>query len=186
MILASASPRRINLLKQVGIIPDEIVPANIDETPLLREKTSSLAIRLAMQKAEAIAKQRKDCLVIGADTIVRCGNRVLPKPENEEEARNFMVWLSGRRHTVFSAVAVSYNCVTKYKLIITKVKFKRLSSDEINNFIATKEWEGKSGGYALQGYAARFIEWVHGSDSAVVGLPLSATCKLLQSFGFYY
>ncbi|MDG1286486.1 MAG: Maf family protein [Rickettsiales bacterium] len=175
LILASASPRRLELLRQVGIEPDEIIPAEIDEAPLKGERPVTYVARMAKEKCAAI--QREGATVLAADTVVACGSRILGKPENETQAREFLKLLSGRRHRVYTAICVNGRC----KTVLTHVKFKRLSEQEVTDYIASNEWQGKAGGYAIQGRGAAFVPWINGSYSAVVGLPLSETLSLLTS-----
>lgn len=179
LVLASASPRRLTLLAQIGLEPDEVIAADIDETPLKGETPRLLALRLATAKAEAV--QARDAIVIGADTVVALGRRVLPKAESEAQARACLALLSGRTHRVYTGVAVrALGGPTRTRLAETRVSFKRLSTTEIDAYIASGEWHGKAGGYAVQGHAARFISNMIGSYSAVVGLPLYETANLLE------
>jgi septum formation protein len=182
LVLASASPRRLDLLKQIGIVPDEIVAADVDETPLKDETPRLLAARLARAKAEAV--QREGAVVLAADTVVALGRRSLPKTETEAEARRCLELLSGRAHIVFTAVAVrAPGGALRERMVEARVIFKRLSAEEIDAYIASGEWCGKAGGYAIQGLAARYIRNISGSHSAIVGLPLHETANLLQSCG---
>ena len=176
LILASASPRRLELLQQVGIKPDEIIPAEIDETPNKGEKPQQYVERMALEKCAAV--QRDGAVTLAADTVVACGRRILGKPDNEAEARNFLQLLSGRRHRVYTAICVNVRC----KTVMTQVKFKRLSPQDIDNYILSNEWQGKAGGYAIQGLASAFIPSINGSYSNVVGLPLTETIRMLTSF----
>ncbi len=179
LVLASASPRRLTLLAQIGLEPDEVIAADIDETPLKGETPRLLALRLATAKAESV--HAEDAIVIGADTVVAVGRRVLPKAESEDEARACLALLSGRTHRVYTGVAVrAPGGPTRTRLAETRVSFKRLSAAEIDAYIASGEWHGKAGGYAVQGHAARFISSIIGSYSAVVGLPLYETANLLE------
>ena len=179
LVLASASPRRLTLLAQIGLEPDEVIAADIDETPMKGETPRLLALRLATAKAEAV--QTRDAIVIGADTVVAVGRRVLPKAESEDEARACLALLSGRTHRVYTGVAVrAPGGLTRTRLAETRVSFKRLSAAEIDAYIASGEWHGKASGYAVQGHAARFISNMIGSYSAVVGLPLYETANLLE------
>jgi septum formation protein len=182
LVLASASPRRLDLLKQIGIVPDEVVAADVDETPLRDETPRLLAARLARAKAEAV--QRDGAIVLAADTVVALGRRSLPKADTEAEARRCLELLSGRAHIVFTAVAVrAPDGALRERMSEARVIFKRLSAEEIDAYIASDEWRGKAGGYAIQGFAARYIRSVSGSYSAIVGLPLHETANLLQSYG---
>jgi septum formation protein len=181
-VLASASPRRLDLLRQIGFTPDEIVAADIDETPLKDELPRALAVRLARAKADATA--RNDVVVLAADTVVGVGRRVLPKAETEAEARACLELLSGRPHRVYTAVAViAPGQRLRERLTETRVFFKRLTQDEIASYLNSGEWRGKAGGYAVQGLAARFVTHIAGSYSAVVGLSLFETANLLESCG---
>ena len=185
LVLASASPRRVELLAQVGIVPDGIVPADIDETPQRREEPGPLAKRLALGKAEAVAAAHKGAWVLAADTVVGLGRRILGKPENADDARRFLSLLSGRRHRVFGGVTVIPPGGTpSRRLVVTTVTFKRLETTEIESYLASGEWEGKAGAYAIQGRAGGFVRRINGSYSNVVGLPLYETLSLLRGSGF--
>jgi septum formation protein len=184
LILASASPRRLDLLAQIGIVPDEIVPAEIDEQSEPRERPGDLARRLAMAKAGSIAGRYSGDVVLGADTVVACGRRVLPKAADEAEARKCLELLSGRRHRVYGGVSVIDGDGAEHaRLVMTAVVFKRLSKPEIDQYIEGGEWQGKAGAYAIQGAAAAFVPKIIGSYSNVVGLPLAETAALLQGLG---
>jgi nucleoside triphosphate pyrophosphatase len=183
-VLASASSRRVSLLDQVGYPPDLTVPAHVDETPLKGELPRSLARRLASAKAQAVAESVPDALVLGADTVVARGRRILPKPTDEGEARRCLALLSGGRHRVYGGVAViTPGERARVRVATTVVAFKRLSRDEVDRYLASGEWRGKAGGYAIQGRAAAFVRQITGSYSNVVGLPLFETCALLQGLG---
>lgn len=184
LILASASPRRIDLLAQIGIVPNKVLPASIDETPLPHELPLSYAERIARHKAQTIHALHPDALVIAADTVVHCGRRILPKAEEEGVARQCMQLLSGRRHRVTTAVACRTATHNVVKLVTTLVRFKRLSPQEIEQYIASQEWHGKAGGYAIQGCASAFIPAINGSYSNVVGLPLAETSAMLNRLGW--
>ena len=185
LVLASASPRRLDLLVQVGIVPDFIEPAHVDETPVPRERPEHLAVRLARAKVQAVAARHPDVWVLGADTVVACGRRIVPKPANAAEARACLVLLSGRRHRVWGGVAVvTPDGATRLRRVVTAVTFKRLHPAEIADYVASEEWRGKAGGYAIQGRAARFVAAIGGSYSNVVGLALYETCALLDGLGF--
>jgi septum formation protein len=184
-VLASSSPRRRDLLAQIGVWPDAIVPAEIDETPLPRELPAPLARRLARAKAEAVAAAHPGALVLAADTVVAAGRRVLPKAETAEQARACLALLSGRRHRVHVGVcAIAPDGRRAERLVTTIVAFKRLTPAEIDGYLATGEWQGKAGGYAIQGRAGAFVRFLSGSYSAVVGLPLAETAALLGGLGF--
>lgn len=185
LVLASASPRRRELLRQIGLEPDTIDPAHVDETPLLRESPAAYALRLASLKAQEVAPRHGDALVLGADTVVACGRRILFKAEDADAARECLEMLSGRRHRVHGGVCVvDAQGRSHTRLVTTVVAFKRLDVREIENYLATGEWQGKAGGYAAQGRAAVFVRAINGSYSNVVGLPLFETHALLQGLGF--
>jgi septum formation protein len=177
LILASASPRRLALLAQIGITPDEVIAADIDETPLKEETPRALALRLARAKAEAV---KADGRVLAADTVVAVGRRVLPKAETEGEARDCLALLSGRGHRVYTGVALTTAKGVRERLVETRVTFKVLSPAETDAYIASGEWKGKAGGYAAQGLAGRYITSIVGSYSNIVGLPLYETANLLE------
>ncbi len=183
LILASASPRRLELLAQIGIRPDEVAPADIDETPLSGETPRALALRLAAAKAAAVPCP-DNAVVLAADTVVAVGRRLLGKPSDAAEAMGFLTLLSGRRHDVLTGVAVRRGDRTRARVAEAKVRFKRLSATEIERYIAGGEWRGKAGGYGIQGAAAALVPWMSGSYSAVVGLPLAETAALLESVGY--
>ncbi|MBX6366792.1 MAG: septum formation protein Maf [Rhodospirillales bacterium] len=184
-MLASASPRRLDLLAQIGIRPDAVDPADIDETVRPRELPGPHALRLAREKALAVAARHPDAFVLAADTVVACGRRVLPKAEDEATARRCLELLSGRRHRVHGGVAlVAPGGRLTHRLVETVVAFKRLAPEEVAAYLASGEWRGKAGGYAIQGRAARFVRWLSGSYSNVVGLPLFETASLLEGSGF--
>ncbi len=184
-ILASASPRRLELFKQVGITPDDIIPAEIDETPHAYEKPAILVARLARQKAEHVAGHNQDAFILASDTIVACGNRILGKADNEEQARSFLKLLGGRKHTVYTAVSlISPDGKSSLRTVKTTVKFKRLDQTELDFYIGSDEWRGKAGAYAIQGLGARFIKSINGSYSNVVGLPLLETVNMLKGCGY--
>ncbi|HEX5320420.1 MAG TPA: Maf family protein [Stellaceae bacterium] len=185
LVLASASPRRLDLLRQIGIEPDIVDPADIDETPLPGELPRLHAARLARAKAETVRRRHPDALVLAADTVVACGRRILGKPETEAEARQFLTLLSGRRHRVIGAIVVmNPNDNISSREIVSQVLFKRLTNIEIARYLATEEWRGKAGGYAIQGKAAAFVAWMSGSYSNVVGLPLFEAAQLLAGQGY--
>jgi len=190
LILASASPRRLDLLRQIGIEPSHLMAASLDETPLKGELPRVHAIRLAREKAEAVLAKpetnahAESVVVLAADTVVAVGRRILPKAETEAEARACLALLSGRPHRVHTAVMVAKSDGTRrLRHVETRVGFKRLSNEEIETYIASGEWQGKAGGYAIQGLAAAYIDFISGSYSGVVGLPLYETAQLLSSVG---
>jgi septum formation protein len=181
IILASASPRRVQLLAQIGITPTAIIPANIDETPLPRETPATYVLRVARTKAAAISKSHPAQPVLAADTVVALGRRILPKAEDEAAARACLALLSGRRHRVMTAVCVVDGAGTlRHKTVTSIVKFSVLTPAMIDAYIASGEWQGKAGGYGIQGAAASFIPFISGSYSNVVGLPLFETAGLLH------
>jgi septum formation protein len=183
-VLASASPRRLDLLRQIGIEPDQIDPAEIAETPHPRELPRNLAARLASEKAGAVAARHPGAVVLGADTVVACGRRVLPKAEDEATARRCLEQLSGRRHQVLGGVCIiGADGAIHQRLVVTTVRFKRLSAAELDAYLAIGDWHGKAGGYAIQGPAAALAPWINGSYSNVVGLPLHETATLLTALG---
>jgi septum formation protein len=185
LVLASASPRRLELLRQIGIVPDRIDPPEIDESIAAGELPAAHALRLAAEKARAVAARHPAAYVLAADTVVACGRRILPKPEDETTARRCLELLSGRRHRVRSGVALACpDGKLALRRVESQVGFKRLSADEIALYLATGEWRGKAGGYAIQGRAAALIRWVAGSYSNVVGLPLYETAQLLAGLGW--
>jgi septum formation protein len=185
LILASASPRRLDLLRQVALSPEAVDPADLDETPLKGELPAQHALRLALAKAEAVAPRHPGAFVLAADTVVGCGRRILPKAEDESTARRCLTLLSGRRHRVHGGIAVvTPSGKLASRQVQTIVTFKRLTESEIEGYIASGEWRGKAGGYAIQGLAALFVRQIGGSYSNVVGLPLYETAALLNGQGF--
>ena len=185
LVLASASPRRLELLRQVGIEPATVAPAAIDEAPRARELPAHYARRMAREKAEAVASDHADAFVLGADTVVALGRRILPKAEDEAAARACLERLSGRRHRVLGGLAViAPDGRRAERLVATAVTFKRLEAREIAAYLASGEWRGKAGGYAIQGRAAAFIPRINGSYPNVVGLPLTETLALLTGLGY--
>ncbi|HEX4112087.1 MAG TPA: Maf family protein [Stellaceae bacterium] len=185
LVLASASPRRRDLLAQIGLVPDAIDRADLDETPLPDELPPTHAARLARAKAETVAPRHPGAFVLAADTVVACGRRILPKAENAETARRCLELLSGRRHRVIGGVAVmTPDGKLGMRLVISNVTFKRLTSTEIREYVASGEGLGKAGGYAIQGLAARYIRVIGGSYSNIVGLPLFETVSLLAGLGY--
>jgi len=185
LILASASPRRLDLLKQIGITPDQIIPADVDETPLDGEKSTALAERLAQLKAEKIASDHPQSFILASDTVVACGNRILGKAKDKAEARKFLTLLSGRRHHVYTGVClITPDGQISTKTVNTVVKFKNLDQSELDYYLSHDEWMGKAGGYAIQGIAARYIRAINGSYSNVVGLPLCEVTNMLKGRGY--
>ena len=185
LVLASQSPRRLELLRQIGIVPDRVDPADIDETPARGELPASHVVRLAEAKARAVAPRHPGAFILAADTIVACGRRILPKAEDSATARACLTLLSGRRHRVFGGVAVLTPAgKMTIRRIVSQVAVKRLSEMELDSYLESGEWQGKAGGYAIQGSAAAFIPWLAGSYSNVVGLPLFETAQLLAGRGY--
>jgi septum formation protein len=191
LVLASASPRRLGLLQQVGIDPDHLHPTDVDETPDRAELPRQLAQRLAKLKAEAAYEWSKrdaawsGAFIVAADTVVAVGRRVLPKAETIEDAESCLALLSGRAHRVWTGVAVvSPDGTVRSRLVETRVRFKRLSRAEIDAYVASDEWRGKAGGYAIQGIAGGFVVALQGSWPSVVGLPLFETLMLLEGAGY--
>ncbi len=185
LILASASPRRMDLLAQIGIFPDKIAPAHIDETPLKDELPTQLARRLGIGKAGAVAPDHPGDCVLACDTVVAVGRRTLGKAETPDDTRQFLQLLSGRRHRVLGGLTVIDQAGKIHdKLVSTAVVFKRLEKREIDDYIDCGEWHGKAGGYAIQGRAATFVKKISGSYSNVVGLPLFETSMLLKGLGY--
>ncbi|MDX1484010.1 MAG: Maf family protein [Alphaproteobacteria bacterium] len=185
-VLASASPRRRDLLAQIGRPPDAVLIPDVDESPAANEPPQAHALRLAREKAAQVAArpEARGAVVLGADTVVACGRRILPKAEDEAIARRCLGLLSGRRHRVIGGVAViAPGGASGIRSCVTTVAFKRLTAGEIDDYVAGGEWRGKAGGYAIQGRAAVFVRFIRGSYSNVVGLPLYETERLLESLG---
>jgi septum formation protein len=185
LVLASASPRRLDLLAQLGIVPVVIDPADIDETPGPGELPARHAARLALAKATAVASRHRQAFVLAADTVVACGRRILPKAETRAVAEACLKLLSGRRHRVIGGLCIiSPDGRPSLRTVVSQVTFKHLSAGETAAYLACDEWRGKAGGYAIQGRAAGFIPWVSGSYSNIVGLPLFETRALLAGLGY--
>ncbi|PCI31642.1 MAG: septum formation protein Maf [Alphaproteobacteria bacterium] len=185
LILASASPRRQELLAQVGITPDQIIPADIDETPLAHELPRPLAERLAVEKAAAVRRTHGQSYILASDTIVALGKRILGKAATPAEAHTYLSLLSGRRHRVYTGIAlITPDGKQVSRVVATTVIFKRLSAADLESYLSHDEWQGKAGAYAIQGFAARFIKGINGSYSNVVGLPLFETTNMLQGNGY--
>lgn len=183
LVLASASPRRRDLLARLGIAPVRVAPADIDETPHKAELPRVYAQRMAREKAEAAADS--SAFVLAGDTVVAVGRRILPKADDAATARRCLELLSGRRHRVLSAIALRHpDGTVRERLSETQVRFKRMSEEEIAAYLAGGEWQGKAGGYAIQGSAEGLIAWIAGSHSGVVGLPLFETRAVLEAAGF--
>jgi septum formation protein len=183
LVLASASPRRLALLAQIGIVPDRVIPTDIDETPLRDELPRQYARRLAHAKADAVAAS--GAYVLAADTAVAAGRRILPKAETEADARRCLTLLSGRRHRVLTTVVLrSPDGRNSERTVQSVVGFARLTAQQLDAYVASEEWLGKAGGYAIQGRAAAFVAFLSGSYSNVVGLPLFETAQLLRGMGW--
>lgn len=183
LILGSGSPRRLDLLAQIGVVPDAVRPPEIDETPRKGELPRPYCARMAREKAEATEADNGD-IVLAADTTVAMGRRILGKPAGAGEAAQFLHALSGRRHRVMTAVAVRCGARLWEREVVSIVKLKRLSDEEINAYLASNEWQGKAGGYGIQGMAGALIPWISGSFTGIVGLPLTETAGLLQAAGY--
>ncbi len=183
LILASSSPRRISLLKEIGIVPSLIIPVHIDETPLKGELPVPYCIRLAITKASTVSKEHESSVVLGADSIVAVGRRILGKPKDEAEAIKFFKLLSGRRHKVITSICVTDGSKTRIKTATTMVQFKALTPSDIKLLINCSEWHDKCGGYSICGMAGAFIKQIAGTHSNVLGLPLYDTANLLREFG---
>nr|WP_246512716.1 Maf family nucleotide pyrophosphatase [Azospirillum picis] len=188
MVLASASPRRLDLLRQIGIVPDTVDPADLDETPIADELPPQHALRLAGEKASCVAARHPDSWILAADTVVACGRRILPKAEREQEARRCLALLSGRRHRVLGGIVLLVPDGSGHRrierLVRTDVTFKVLDTAETEAYIASGEWQGKAGGYAIQGRAAALVRWIGGSYSNVVGLGLHEAAGMLHGAGY--
>ena len=183
LVLASASPRRLQLLAQIGIVPDHILPTDIDETILPGETGRAAALRLALGKADAGARARPESVILAADTVVSVGRRLLGKARTEDEARRFLGLLSGRRHRVTTAVVLRGGERLSSRVVESAVAFSRLTDAQVEHLVAAGDWQGKAGGYAIQGHAASVVRFLSGSFSGVVGLPLFETAQLLRGHG---
>lgn len=185
LVLASASPGRLDLLRQVGIVPDHVDPADLDETPLKGELPAAHVVRLAAAKAHAVQPRHPGAFILAADTVVACGRRILPKAEDRATARACLMLLSGRRHRVYGGVVLlTPSGEMAIRRVVSRVAFKRLGAPELEAYLASGEWHGKAGGYAIQGRAAALIPWLSGSYSNVVGLPLFEVVQLLAGRGY--
>jgi len=182
LILGSGSPRRLELLAQIGLVPHAVRPPDIDETPAKGEGPRDYVLRMARQKAQASACAPGE-VALCADTTVAVGRRILGKPESAEDCAGFLRLMSGRRHTVITAISARDPDTIRVRDVVTQVKMKRLTEAEIAAYLATDDWRGKAGGYAIQGPAGKLIPWIQGSYTAVIGLPLAETAGLLGSFG---
>ena len=183
LILGSGSPRRRELLAQIGVVADDIRPPDIDETPWKNEQPRPYCVRLAREKALAVEADADDIVLCG-DTTVALGRRILGKPESAGEAAEFLHMLSGRRHRVITAIAVRRGKQIWQRDVVTQVKMKALSDEEINWYLSTNDWQGKAGAYGIQGAAGAFIPWISGSFTAVMGLPVAETASLLKAAGY--
>jgi septum formation protein len=184
LILASASPRRLDLLARIGVVPDAVDAADLDESPKKGEVPRAYAQRIAREKAEDVAARHSNAVILAADTVVAVGRRILPKAEDAAIAQACLEMLSGRRHQVLTAVTViDAQGTSRHRLSVTTLAFKRLSLREIAAYIASNEWQGKAGGYAIQGHAEAFVRFLSGSHSGVIGLPLFETRALLVGAG---
>jgi len=183
LILGSGSPRRRELLGQIGVVADEIRPPDIDEAPSRNELPRAYCTRMAREKAQAVKAAEND-IVVAADTTVALGRRILGKPVDAAEAAQFLLAMSGQRHRVITAVAVRRGARIWERDVVTVVRMKRLSDMELNAYLATEDWRGKAGGYGIQGPAGALIPWIRGSFTAVVGLPLAECAALLQAAGY--
>ena len=180
LVRASGSPRRLDLLAQIGIRPDLVYAADVDETPKIGELPASYARRLAIAKAETVAAQQ-DGVILAGDTVVACGRRILPKAETADTAQSCLCLLSGRQHRVYGGIAlITADRRLLIRVVCSQVKFRRLSGNDIADAMAAGDWQGKAGGYGIQGLAGAFIPWIQGSYSAVMGLPLRETAELLS------
>ncbi len=182
LILGSASPRRLEILRQIGIDPDEVRPADIDETPLPGEVPRAYCRRVTADKARAVLRQTGE-VVLTADTTVAVGRRILGKPADAAEAGSFLRLLSGRRHRVITAVTVISDGGARSRDVVSAVRLAQLGEDDIDRYLATGDWQGKAGGYAIQGPAGAFIPWISGSYTAIMGLPVHETARLLAAVG---
>ena len=182
LVLGSGSPRRLELIGQLGLTPGRLASPDIDETPQEGELPRPYCLRMAREKAQALTLAPDEVLLC-ADTTVAVGRRILGKPEDEAEARAFLKLLSGRRHRVITAIAVRRGDRIRARDVVTVVRMKHLSAAEIDGYIATGDWQGKAGGYAIQGPAGAFIPWIQGSYTAVMGLPVAETASLLTAAG---
>lgn len=185
LILASASPRRRDLLQQVGIIPDQIIPANIDETEKKGELPRPYALRMTLEKGQKISAAHPDSFILSADTVVAVGRRILPKAETEQQAQFCLKQLSGRRHRIYGGIClITPEGQEITRVVETVVTFKRLSSQERQAYLTSREWEGKAGAYAIQGLGAALIPRINGSYSNIVGLSVSDTIAMLEGSGY--
>lgn len=183
LILGSGSPRRRELLAQIGVVADDIRPPDIDETPLAGELPRPYCARITREKVQAVQADRDD-IVLSADTTVALGRRIMGKPASAAEAAEFLIALGGRRHKIITSVAVRRGDQVWQRDVVSQAQMKRLSDDELNFYLASNDWQGKAGGYAIQGPAGAFIPWISGSFTGIVGLPLAETAALLAAAGY--
>jgi septum formation protein len=183
LILGSGSPRRLELLATLGIVPDAVLPPDIDEAPARAELPQPYCLRIATEKARAV-QAGPDDVVLCADTTVALGRRILGKPRDAAEAADFLVKLGGRRHQVVTAVAVRRGDRLWVRDVVSAVRMKRLSDAELNAYLASGDWQGKAGGYGIQGMAGAFIPWISGSYTAIMGLPVAETAAMLGTAGY--
>jgi septum formation protein len=181
-VLASASPRRIELLNNIKIFPKKIYSSEINEDINNKENPKKYCVRVAKNKALKVLEKYPEEYVLSADTIVFCGNKIYLKPKDKEEAKEFLTFFSGRKHNVLTCLCLAKKNLIKVKMVITKITFKRLNKHEIEEYLSTNEWKDKAGAYAIQGYAEKFIKRINGSYSNVVGLPLFETFNILKSY----
>ena len=181
-VLASASPRRIELLNNIKIFPKKIYSSEINEDINNKENPKKYCVRVAKNKALKVLEKYPEESVLSADTIVFCGNKIYLKPKDKEEAKEFLTFFSGRKHNVLTCLCLAKKNLIKVKMVITKITFKRLNKHEIEEYLSTNEWKDKAGAYAIQGYAEKFIKRINGSYSNVVGLPLFETFNILKSY----
>jgi septum formation protein len=186
LVLASASPRRLDILRMIGVEPDAVISADLDESERKGELVRDYVTRLAAEKASAVAARVPDATVLAADTAVACGRRILPKAETEEQARDCLTLLSGRAHRVWTGVALAApGAPLRLRAVESRVKVARLPGADISDYIASGEWRGKAGGYAIQGRFARYVDMIVGSHTNIVGLPAHETYNLLKGAGFF-
>jgi septum formation protein len=183
LILGSASPRRLDLLAQIGVVPDAVLPPDIDEAPLKAELPRPYCARIARAKAMAVVAG-PDYIVLCADTTVALGRRILGKPDDAGQAAEFLLALGGRRHSVITALAVRRGDKIWTREVVSAVKMKRLSDHDLNTYLASNDWQGKAGGYGIQGLAGAFIPWISGSFTAIMGLPVAETAAMLGTAGY--
>jgi septum formation protein len=185
LILASSSPRRLELLTSIGLIPSKVISPDVDETPLKKEDPREYVKRIAQKKAHAVHSQCSDAYVLAADTILEMGRKIILKAQDREEARLILKNLSGRRHRIYTGVCIlSPEGKEACRIVLTRISFKRFTDQELDEYVASNEWEGKAGAYAIQGMASKFVKFISGSYSNVVGLPLYETDCLLKGLGF--